>query len=81
MFFHKGLHSSCLFRRNVLIGVRDAPEHVCKRGEIARTVWFQVIERIKGRSKRGKLVVLGCTHAKPRTYRLQRHGNSLIQSC
>ena len=78
MFFHERLHGACLFGRNVLIGVRDSPEHVCKRGEVTRTTWFQVIERIKGGSKRGKLVLLGCTRAKPRTYRLQRHDICLI---
>ena len=77
MLLHERFHGSRLFCRDVLVGMRDASEHVRKSGEVPRTVGLQMVERVESLAKRSKLILLGCADAKPRPYRLQRHGHCL----
>jgi hypothetical protein len=57
----------------VLVGMRHAPEQVCKGRQIARTGRLEMIQRLERLAQRRKLLLLGAVDAKPGANRFQRH--------
>jgi hypothetical protein len=66
-------HRARFLRRDVLVGVRDAAEQVCERGEIARASGLEVIERIQHIAERDSFRRFGPVEPKPGANRLHGH--------